>query len=118
MKPLFIILGSISLCLALLGIFLPILPTTPFLLLTAALYARSSDKLYSWLIHHPKLGPYILDFTQNKALPLKIKIISLSMLWITIGFSIYVVDFIALKILLSLVAIGVTIHILHFKTKR
>lgn len=117
MKLLYTILGSISLALGIIGIFLPVLPTTPFLLLTATLYFRSSPKLYAWLIHHKKLGPYIQSFRENKALTLKTKMISIGLTWLTI---LYCVLFILsgpwLKTLLLLIASGVTIYILSFKT--
>ncbi len=118
MKLLFKIIGTISLGLGLIGIFLPVLPTTPFLLLTAALYARSSDKLYNWLMSHHYLGAYIKDFREHRTLPLRVKIISVSTLWITICLSIYMVDILFVKIMLILIALAVTIHILHYKTKK
>ena len=67
MKTLCIILGSISLALGILGIFLPLLPTTPFLLLTAALYFKGSPRLYNWLLNHRHFGPYIRNFRENKS---------------------------------------------------
>ena len=69
MKTLYIVLGSISLALGILGIFLPLLPTTPFLLLTAALYFKGSPRLYNWLLNHRHFGPYIRNFRENKAMP-------------------------------------------------
>ncbi len=119
-RVIFISIGFISLTLGILGLFLPILPTTPFLLLSAFLFSKSSDGLYYKLINHPKLGPYIIDFQENKSIPLRIKIISVTTLWTTILLSIIF----ALKnqqigqILLLIIAIGVTIHILSFKTKK
>ena len=80
MKILLTILGLISLGLGILGIFLPVLPTTPLLLLSAFLFLRSNRKLYEWLMNHPKLGPYISNFLHHKTIPLKIKIISISTL--------------------------------------
>lgn len=77
MKTVCIILGTVSLALGIIGIFLPLLPTTPFLLLTAALYFRGSPRLYQWLLNHKCLGPYIRNFRENKAIPLRAKIISL-----------------------------------------
>ena len=62
MRWLLTILGMISLGLAILGIFLPVLPTTPLLLLAAALFLRSNRGLYDWLLNHPRLGPYITNF--------------------------------------------------------
>jgi uncharacterized membrane protein YbaN (DUF454 family) len=101
------------------GIFLPLLPTTPFLLLAAFLYAKSSDRLYAWLINHRTLGHYIRDFREEKAIPLRVKIVSVSLLWITIGYSaLCVVQLIWIKLLLLAIAIGVSVHILSFKTKK
>lgn len=117
MKILYIILGSISLGLGILGIFLPLLPTTPFLLLTAALYFRGSPQLYNWLINHKYMGPYILNFRENKAIPLRAKIISVSLLWITILSCIFfIIPLWWVKILLFFIAAGVTYHILSYKT--
>lgn len=119
MKVLYIILGSISLVLGVVGIFLPLLPTTPFLLLTAALYFRSSPRLYEWLLNHKYMGPYIRNFRENKAIPLRAKIVSVSLLWLTIGYCIlFVVPLWWVKLLLFGIAAGVTWHILSFKTLR
>lgn len=117
MKLVFKIIGTISLCLGLIGIFIPILPTTPFLLLSATLYAKSSDKLYQWLMSNPRLGPYIKNFRENRTLPLRVKIISVSTLWCTILLSTYLVEILFVRLLLLIIAIAVTIHILHYKTK-
>ena len=76
MKALYILFGTLSLILGIIGIFLPLLPTTPFLLLTAALYVRSSPRLYNWLLHQKYLGNYIRNFRENKAIPLRAKIVS------------------------------------------
>ena len=103
MKTLCIILGSISLALGILGIFLPLLPTTPFLLLTAALYFKGSPRLYNWLLNHRHFGPYIRNFRENKAMLYCIFFL-IPLLWV--------------KILLGLIAAGVTYHILSFKTLR
>ena len=81
MKTICIILGTISLGLGILGIFLPLLPTTPFLLLTAALYFKGSPRLYQWLLNHKYFGTYIRNFRENKAIPLRAKIISLLLMW-------------------------------------
>lgn len=119
MKYFYISLGFVSLILGIIGMFLPILPTTPFLLLTAWSWLKSSDKLYEKLMAHPRLGEYIRDFQINKCIPLKTKIISVSMLWITILLSIiYATDMLWLRILLFIIASGVSVHILSFKTKR
>lgn len=117
MKYLLIILGSICLALGVIGIFLPLLPTTPFLLLSAALYVRSSDKLYQWLIHQKYLGEYIRNFREHKAIPLRAKIISITMVWITLTYcALAIADEVWLKAIFLVLAICVTWHILSYKT--
>lgn len=119
LKLLFIVLGSISFVLGIVGIFLPILPTTPFLLLSAALFAKSSQKLYDKLLNNKYFGNYIKDFREHKSIPLQTKIFAISLLWITITTSaLFFVSLLAVKILMFVIAIGVTIHILSFKTKK
>jgi len=118
-KLLLIFAGSISLILGVVGIFLPLLPTIPFLLLSAFLYAKSSKKLYNWLLNHKYLGVYIRDFREHRAIPLRTKVISILLLWITMAFSACkFVPYIWVKLLMLLIAIAVTIHILSFKTKK
>ncbi len=118
LRPLFVILGCVSLGLGLVGIFLPLLPTTPFLLLSAALFMRSSQRLYDWLLNHKTLGPYIRNFRENRAIPLRVKIISVTLMWITMGYSILCVveNHLWAQLLLLAAAVGVTWHIRSFKT--
>ncbi len=117
-KAVYVIVGTVSLILGILGIFLPLLPTTPFLLLTAFCYLRGSTRCYNWLMNHKHLGPYIKNFTEHKVIPVRTKIIILTLMW---GSMIYCVIFIApylmAKVLLLIVATGVTWHILSFKSK-
>ena len=117
MKYILIVLGSLSLVLGVIGIFLPLIPTTPLLLLSAALYIRSSEKLYLWLINQKHLGAYIRNFRENKAIPLRAKIISVSMVWITLIYcTITISEQIWVKSLFIILAIGITWHILSYKT--
>jgi uncharacterized membrane protein YbaN (DUF454 family) len=117
MRILLILLGTVSLALGVIGIFVPLLPTTPFLLLSAAAYARSSARLYGRLLSHPCLGRYIRQFREHKAIPLYAKIVSVAMLWLTIGYGILFLGLsVWLRIALGLIAAGVTWHILSFKT--
>lgn len=74
-------LGCLSFVLGVVGIFVPLLPTTPFLLLSAALWVRSSPRLYDWLLSHPCLGGYVRNFRENRAIPLRAKIVSLTLMW-------------------------------------
>lgn len=119
MKKLYTVLGAVSLGLGLLGVFLPLLPTTPFLLLAAALFFKGSPRLYDWLLNHPVLGTYIRNFRENRAVTLRTKIVSISMLWTTILLSAFLaVGVWWLRIVLIAIAAGVTWHILSFKTLR
>ena len=117
MNILLTILGIISLGLGILGAFLPVLPTTPLLLLAAALFLRGNRRLYDWLMNHPKLGPYITNFMKHKSIPLHIKVIALTTLWLTLLFcAVFVAEHWALRLCFIAIAIGVTIHILSYKT--
>lgn len=120
MKKLFIILGSLSLGLGVLGIFVPLLPTTPLLLLSAALYFKGSPRLYEWLINHPRLGEYIRNFREHRAIPLRAKIVSVSMVAMTIGYCVVAVvdDWWWAQVLMTLLAVAIIWHILSFATLR
>jgi hypothetical protein len=116
---LFFILGWLFLALGAIGLFLPLLPTTPFLLLAAASFTRSSDRFYKWLIYHPVLGSYIRNYREHNAITLQAKVVSLSALWIVIGTTaIVAVDALWLRLLLLVIACGVTIHLLRMKTMK
>lgn len=118
MKILLLICGFISLGLAILGIFLPVLPTTPLLLLAAYLFSKSSQKQYDWLLQHPRFGPYIIQFREQKIIPRHIKLISLLMLWATILLSIYLLrGNLPIQALLLIIAIGVSWHILSYRSE-
>ena len=109
--------GTFFLVLGIIGIFIPILPTTPFVLLAAACYARGSTKFYNWLINNKWLGEYIKNYREGRGIPLTVKIITIILLWITIIFStIIIVSNYFIQIILIIIAIGVTIHILTIKT--
>ena len=117
MKYILIIFGSISLVLGVIGIFLPLLPTTPFLLLAAALYVRSSENLYNWLIHQKYLGTYIRNFREHKAIPMRAKIISVTLVWATLLYcALFISENIYLSITLLVLATGISWHILSYKT--
>jgi len=117
MKKFLVVLGFLSLAIGIFGIVIPLLPTTPFLLLSAACFLKGSDRMYRWLMNHKLFGEYIRNFREKKAIPLRTKILAVSLLWITILFSIFfMVESIYLRIMLAAIAIAVTVHILHFKT--
>ena len=109
--------GILCVGLGVLGIFVPVLPTTPFLLLAAACFVRSSDRLYNWLIHHKWFGDYIRHYREHRAVTLKSKIIALVMLWGVIGYTAFgVIDNWWIRGLLGIIAVGVTLHLLHLRT--
>jgi len=116
-KWLLIAAGVLALGLGTAGIFLPLLPTTPFLLVAAACFIRSSDKLYRWLITHRWFGSYIRNYREHKAITKQSKVVTLVLLWGTIGYTGFaVVSSWVLRIVLLIVAVGVTIHILSLRT--
>ena len=112
-----IIAGTIFTVLGFIGIFVPLLPTTPFLLLAAACYARSSKKIYAWLLNNKLCGKYIKGYIERKGLPFNIKLFSIVFLWTAIVLSALFVGLSSLlKFLLVLIAICVSVHVLHIKT--
>lgn len=116
-KYLLIAGGSIAVILGVIGIFLPVLPTTPFLLLAAACYARSSQRFYNWLITNRYCGKYIRNYREGNGISLRHKITVISILWLTIGATcIWGITLLWLRILLIIIAAGVTAHLLRIKT--
>lgn len=115
-KILLIIAGSASLALGVVGIILPLLPTTPFLLLAAYCYMKSSDKLYKRLTEHRALGPHITNYLKYRAVPKRLKYVSIALLWLALAASIIFIPNIYIRILLGVVGIGVSAHILTLKT--
>ena len=118
MRIILILIGSVSFALGVLGIFLPMLPTTPFLLLSAAVWLKASPSLYEWLLNHKVFGEYIRNFREHRAIPLRVKIISVSMVWLTIGYCIIAVvdEWWWAQLLMALLAIAISWHILSYKT--
>jgi len=109
--------GILCVGLGVLGIFVPVLPTTPFLLLAATCFVRSPDRLYNWLIHHKWFGDYIRHYREHRAVTLKSKIVALVMLWGVIGYTAFgVIDNWWIRGVLGVIAVGVTLHLLHLRT--
>jgi len=117
-KYIYTALASIFVALGTIGIFLPLLPTTPFLLLAVYFYMNSSGKRLKWLLRNRYLGPYIQDYLSKKGIPLRLKIRTLTILWITLISSIlFATENLHVRIFLVIVGIGVTIHITVKKTR-
>jgi uncharacterized membrane protein YbaN (DUF454 family) len=120
LKPLLLAAGTVCLVLGAIGIFLPILPTTPFLLLSAACYFRSSERMYNWLLGNRWFGKYIKNYREGKGIPLKTKVLAVAVLWAGILYSaIMVVDelFVA-QLALLIIALGVSVHLIRLPTFR
>ncbi len=111
-------IGWLSVALGVIGIFLPVLPTTPFLLLAAACFARSSPRFYRWLVEHPRLGPWIRDYLDGNGIPLKGKVYAIGLMWASILFSCYLVPLPWARGFMLTSAVLVTVYILRQKTLR
>ena len=112
------IIGLIAVVLAILGVFLPLLPTTPFLLLASACFARGSDRLHGWLLNNKLFGSAIRDFEQGKGMPRKAKIMAVALLWASLAFSVFKASSVIVIALLVCVGIGVTTYLLAFVPTR
>jgi uncharacterized membrane protein YbaN (DUF454 family) len=117
-RYLLITLGTICLAIGIVGIFTPILPTTPFLLLAAFCYLRSSQRFHSWLMNNRVFGGYIRSYTEGRGIPLKVKLFTISLLWVTIGISIWLVANVVVTAVLLVVAAGVSLHITFIRRKK
>ena len=118
-RQLFIIAGTIALGIGIVGIFIPVLPTTPFLLLAAICYMRGSTRLYHALLCNRFVGTYIRNYLEGRGMSLKMKIWTLALLWIAILFTaIFATDSSTIRIILAVVVVGVTTHILKIKISK
>jgi uncharacterized membrane protein YbaN (DUF454 family) len=121
-KPLkwfYISLGTLATGLGFVGIFVPVLPTTAFLLLAAWCYAHSSEWFYIWLLGNRMFGKYLTSYLEGRGVPLKTKILSLSLLWLTILSSVlFFVEIIYVDLLLLCIVAGVSYHIITLPAYR
>jgi uncharacterized protein len=116
-KAVFIFLGWFFVALGVIGIFTPLLPATVNFLVAAWFFAKSSEKFYSWLINHPRFGNLIKDYREHRGMQLKSKITALVMLNLTISSSIiFFTEKLWLRLLLVVIALGVSIYIISLKT--
>ncbi len=116
-KIFFLTAGSLSVILGVIGIVVPLLPTVPFLLLAAYLYAKGSERFYLWLIHHKWLGTILKNYKDGKGIPIRIRMYSVLFLWLTLGASIvFLIEDTRAKIIMLLVAVGVTLRLILMKS--
>ena len=118
-RSLFFVAGSISLVIGAIGIVLPILPTTPLLLLALACYCRSSERMTHWMLNNKYFGKYIRNYKEGKGIPIKTKVFTISILWITIGYStLFVIPVWIAQLILFIIAVAVSLHIIRLPTYR
>jgi hypothetical protein len=110
--------GFISVGLGIIGVVLPILPTTPFLLLAAFCFARSSERFHRWLLSNRVFGAYIRGYIEGLGISIRAKVVVISLLWITILVSVFVfVEPVLLRVLLLLIAGAVTTHVILIRPR-
>ncbi|NWG27127.1 MAG: YbaN family protein [Ignavibacteriaceae bacterium] len=118
-KYFYLFLGFLLVIIGVIGIFLPVLPTTIFLILASACFIKSSPKANEWLRNHKILGMYIKNYQDKSGLTIKSKIFNITFLWIMIlASAIFFTELWYVRLLLLAIAIGVTIHLLMIKTKK
>jgi uncharacterized membrane protein YbaN (DUF454 family) len=113
-----VVVGTVALALGIIGIVVPVLPTTPFLLLAAACYARSSERLHRWLLNNRYLGEPIRSYRDHRAVRLHVKIYAIVVLWAGIALSIVAIGGFWLTLALVAIALAVTAHIVRLGTIR
>lgn len=118
-KNLFLFLAWFFVLLGVVGIVVPILPTTPFLLLAVWLFSKSSQRFHQWILNHKILGEYVRSYQNGEGVSVKIKIRTILLLWLAIFVSMYFVwDTVWLVIMLFVIAVLVSIHILMIKARK
>jgi uncharacterized membrane protein YbaN (DUF454 family) len=108
--------GTTSLALGLIGIVVPLMPTTCFLLMAAWCYARSSRRMYDRLMTAPVVGEYLRQYRDERTIPPRVRQASLVMMWIMIGYGVVTVDIWMVRLVLLAIAVGVTVHLLRLRT--
>jgi uncharacterized membrane protein YbaN (DUF454 family) len=114
MKLVYNIAGCLAVALGVLGVFLPLLPTTPFLLLASACFARGSTRLHQWLLNSKPLGNYLRDYEAGRGIPLRAKVAAMLLMWGSLLVVIVRTPHLALQCLLAGIGIGVSIYLLWF----
>lgn len=110
--------GSTALGLGVVGIVVPVLPTTPFLLLAAACYARASDRMYAWLLGQPALGPIIEEWRRSRSLPPGVRTRAIAVVALSFGASIVLVDSLPIRVALVLAAVTLVVFLYRIPTRR
>lgn len=115
-KAILVTLGTFFLLLGIIGIILPVLPTTPFLILAAACYLRGSDRMYQWMMNNRYFGDLIRNYMERRGIKPRQKAGAIFMLWFLISITlVYFVQQLYLRLILTIVASAVTVHLLRLK---
>jgi uncharacterized membrane protein YbaN (DUF454 family) len=113
----FFVFGTLFLAFGGVGVFVPVLPTTPFLLISAACYYKSSERMHRWMLNNRWFGHYLKNYAEGKGLSLKAKLFTISLLWLLMIYSIFfVVSNLVVQLILLSIAIGVTAHLVRLPT--
>lgn len=112
----FVAAGHAALALGVAGIFLPLLPTTPFLLLASACYLRGSERMHRWLRSHGRLGEFIRAYEEGRGIPRRAKLVAIGVLWISLAHAAAMVGTATAALLLALLALGVSAYLLRLPT--
>jgi uncharacterized membrane protein YbaN (DUF454 family) len=116
-RRLFVAAGTVALGLSVVGVIVPVLPTTPFLLLAAFCYMRGSQRLYAALLRNRFAGSYLRDYLEGRGMPRKKKIWTLAMLWCAMVLTaVLATDSLAVRVVLAVILAAVTVHILRIRT--
>jgi uncharacterized membrane protein YbaN (DUF454 family) len=114
MKHLLNLIGCIAVVLAVFGVFLPLLPTTPFLLLASACFVRGSPRLHNWLRTNRVFGAYLRDYEDGRGIPLRGQVVVLVLMWASLAWSMTRVPHVALVLLLGAIGTGVTVYLVRY----
>ncbi|MDT3697276.1 MAG: YbaN family protein [Ignavibacterium sp.] len=118
-KYAYFVSGILLVAIGIIGIFLPVLPTTIFLILASACFVKSSPKVNEWLRNHKILGTLLKNYQDKTGLTIKSKVIHIIFLWVSILVSAFILtESLPIKLLLFAIALGVSIHLIMIKTKR
>lgn len=116
-KGFYFVFGAVFLILGGVGVFLPVLPTTPFLLLSAACYYKSSKRMHHWMLNNRWFGNYLKNHAEGRGISWKAKLFTTSLLWTLIIYSVFfAVNNIIVQIVLLSIAISVTVHLIKLPT--
>lgn len=110
-RILLLIAGVLALLLGIIGVFLPLLPTVPLVLLAAFCFARSSKRLHQWLLQHRYFGPMIENFQGGKGIPKRVKYRTIVIIWLSMGFSCWIVAKLWLCMMLIVIGLGVSVYL-------